>query len=68
MFSARYNSVIAVSIKKKTSEWLLALPTAGVEPGPPAQQASMLSNTPLPLYFVVTVVKILLDLSRVSSN
>ena len=27
----------------------LLLPTAGIEPGPPAQQASALSITPLPL-------------------
>ena len=37
--------------KKKTSEYsnFLLLPTAGIKPGSPAQQASVLSITPLPL-------------------
>ena len=37
---------------EKPSEYCkqtLLLPTAGIEPGPPAQQASVLSITPLPL-------------------
>ena len=38
--------------EEKPSEYCkqtLLLPTAGIEPGPPAQQASVLFITPLPL-------------------